>query len=361
MITIQSTLAPDSAGTQVDNLAVSSNTLPVAGIFSFEPDLTNNDDTVSFTPGTVDVGINKSVVGPSTVGVGDVATFRFAISNSGTVAATNVVVTDTLPDGLEALDLPPGCQAAGQAVTCALATLPPASALTIDVNARADASAAGQTLTNRASIRSDEADLDAANDTSAADLTIGPLPTVDVGIEKTRVGSGEVPVGGEAVFRLVARNDGDAPGTGVEVRDSLPARPHPRRGRLGLHDQRPRRRLPDRHARARRRARLRGARASRALSGRPDLDQPRHRHGRRSRSRTRERRQRRHRSPSARRRPPAHHRRRPSRSARNASRHGASRSASANTAHGSSARPKSASRAAASPSCAAAPTTASSP
>ena len=204
VITIQSTLAPDSAGTPVDNLAFSSNTLPVTGIFSFEPDLTNNADTVSFTPGTVDVGINKSVVGPSTVGVGDVATFRFAISNSGTVAATNVVVTDTLPDGLEALDLPPGCEAAGQVVTCTLATLPPASALTIDVNARADASAAGQTLTNRASIRSDEADLDAANDTSAADLTIGPLPTVDVGIEKTRAGSGDVPVGGEAVFRLVA-------------------------------------------------------------------------------------------------------------------------------------------------------------
>ena len=46
---------------------------------------------------------------------------------------------------------------------------------------------------------------------------------MDVGIEKVRVGSGTVPVGGEVVFRLVARNDGDAPGTGVEVRDTLPA------------------------------------------------------------------------------------------------------------------------------------------
>ena len=100
VITIQGTLAPDSAGTRVDNLALSSNTLPFAGAFSFEPDFTNNDDLVSFTPGTVDVGITKSVVGPSTVGVGDVATFRFVVSNSGTVAAHNVVVTDTLPAGL---------------------------------------------------------------------------------------------------------------------------------------------------------------------------------------------------------------------------------------------------------------------
>ena len=102
VITIQSTLAPDSAGTQVDNLALSSNTLPVTGVFSFEPDFVNNDDLVSFTPGTVDVGITKSVVGSSTVSVGDVATFRLVASNSGTVAATNVVVTDTLPAGLGA-------------------------------------------------------------------------------------------------------------------------------------------------------------------------------------------------------------------------------------------------------------------
>ena len=66
VITIHGTLAPDSAGTQVDNLALSSNTLPVAGVFSFEPDFTNNDDLVSFTPGTVDVGITKrGLVGPA--------------------------------------------------------------------------------------------------------------------------------------------------------------------------------------------------------------------------------------------------------------------------------------------------------
>ena len=65
--------------------------------FSFEPDFSNNDAEVSFTPGTVDVGITKSLIGPSTVSVGDTASFRLVASNSGTVAAQNVVVTDTLP------------------------------------------------------------------------------------------------------------------------------------------------------------------------------------------------------------------------------------------------------------------------
>ena len=145
------------------------------------------------------------------------------MSNGGTVAATNVAVTDTLPAGLEPLDLPPGCSAGGQVVTCTVATLPPGSDVTIDVDARVDASAAGQLLSNQVTVSSDDADLVSDNDTSAASLTVRPLPIVDVGIEKTRIGSGTVPVGGEAVFRLMARNDGDAPGTDVEVRDTLPA------------------------------------------------------------------------------------------------------------------------------------------
>ena len=84
VITIEGTLAPDSAGTQVDNLALSSNTLPLAGAFSFEPDFSNNEDQVSFTPGSVDVGLTKSVVGSPTVAVGGTATFRLVASNSGT-------------------------------------------------------------------------------------------------------------------------------------------------------------------------------------------------------------------------------------------------------------------------------------
>ena len=176
LITIQGTLAPDSAGTQVDNLAVSSNTLPFAGVFSFEPDFDNNDDSVSFTPGAVDVGINKSVVGSSTIGVGDVAAFRLLASNSGTVAAHNVVVTDTLPDGLTAVELPAGCLAAGQVVSCALGTLAPGGDQSVDLRARADAAGAGRTLTNQASIRSEEADLIPGNDASSADVTVGPLP-----------------------------------------------------------------------------------------------------------------------------------------------------------------------------------------
>ena len=129
--------------------------LPGTGVFSFEPDFSNNDDLVSFTPGTVDVGITKSVVGSSTVAVGDIGTFRLVASNSGTVAATNVVVTDTLPAGLEAVECPPAAWRPARPSRCALGTLAPGSEQTIDLRVRATAAGAGSTLTNRASIRSD--------------------------------------------------------------------------------------------------------------------------------------------------------------------------------------------------------------
>jgi uncharacterized repeat protein (TIGR01451 family) len=224
VITIQGTLAPDSAGTQVDNLALSSNTLPGAGVFSFEPNFDNNDDSVSFTPGAVDVGITKSVVGASSVAVGDVATFRFVITNSGTQDASNVVVTDTLPVGLEAVDLPAGCLPDGATVSCAVGTLAAGAQQTIDLRARAGPAAAGTTVTNRASIRADETDLDPGNDTSSADLTIGALPgnapsevaPVDLAVTvKPPGGLATVGVTGSWTVRVV--NHGPGPATNVTL------------------------------------------------------------------------------------------------------------------------------------------------
>ena len=124
VITIQSTLAPDSAGTQVNNLALSSNTLPFAGVFSFDPDFSNNDDSVTFTPGTVDTAIEKTRVGDGPVAVGAEAAFQLVVSNNGDVPATDVVARDTLPAGLTPLAPPAGCAVEGQDVVCRIDSLP---------------------------------------------------------------------------------------------------------------------------------------------------------------------------------------------------------------------------------------------
>ncbi len=125
VITIESTLAPDSAGTQVDNLALSSNTLPITGVFSFEPDFVNNDALVSFTPLAPSADLSLTKTGPSApVQAGTNVTFQLTVRNGGPQDATAVQVVDTLPAGVEFVSGSAGCTAAGQTVTCDVGTLP---------------------------------------------------------------------------------------------------------------------------------------------------------------------------------------------------------------------------------------------
>jgi uncharacterized repeat protein (TIGR01451 family) len=208
IVTVQGTLAADSAGTLVDNIAFTQGSLEFVNI-------EDNVAEVSFTPGTVDVGITKTVVGASTVGVGDVATFRLVASNSGTLAAHNVVATDNLPAGLAPVDLPAGCVPAGQVVSCALGTLAPGASQAFDLRASVDASAAASTVTNGASIRSDETDLDPGNDTSTAQLTIKPLP-IDVAVT-VEPPDGLATVGVPGRWTLTIVNHGPATATNVAL------------------------------------------------------------------------------------------------------------------------------------------------
>jgi uncharacterized repeat protein (TIGR01451 family) len=59
--------------------------------------------------------------------------YTIAVSNTGAVAATNVVVTDTLPIGLSFVSSTPACTAVGQIVTCALGTIAPNATSTIQL------------------------------------------------------------------------------------------------------------------------------------------------------------------------------------------------------------------------------------
>jgi uncharacterized repeat protein (TIGR01451 family) len=217
VITYESTLAPNSAGTPVTNNAFGAALVPLT-IFVWDPDnFADNFAAVTFTPGTVDVGMTKSVVGSSTIAVGDVATFRLVASSSGTVAATNVAVTDTLPDGLTLVDAPPACTSSGQTVTCAAGTLAPGAEQTFDLQVRTELAAAGKTLTNGARVSTADPDLASADNSASANLTVGPAPApreVDLAVT-VRGPTAVVREGGVATFRLNVTNRGPAAATSV--------------------------------------------------------------------------------------------------------------------------------------------------
>jgi uncharacterized repeat protein (TIGR01451 family) len=220
VITYQSTLAPNSAGTAVTNNAFSAALIPLTD-FVWDPDnFEDNFAAVTFTPGSVDVALAKSVVGPSTVAVGDTATFRLVASNSGTVAATNVPVTDPLPAGLTPVGLPSGCTAAGQTVTCDAGTIAPGGTKTFDIQVRAEVAAAEKTLTNLATVASAEPDVTPGNNSASANLTVGPFSTLTV--TKT-ANATSVPAGSPITYTITVGNNGPSAAGAVTLTDVLPA------------------------------------------------------------------------------------------------------------------------------------------
>ena len=76
-------------------------------------------------PGHVDLSVTK-VAGVPSATIGDTITWTITVKNAGPDTATNVVVTDSLPDGVEfvsgSLTVPPGVTCAGP--VCTIASLP---------------------------------------------------------------------------------------------------------------------------------------------------------------------------------------------------------------------------------------------
>ncbi len=176
VITYTATLAPDSAGTQVTNGAVAATVVPFTDL-TWDPDnFEDNGDEVTFTPGTVDVGIEKTRIGSGLVPVGGEAVFRLVARNDGDAPGTGVEVRDTLPAGLTPVAADAGCTIAAQEVVCRIAELGPGEQRGFDVRAQAEPSAAGRTLTNRGTVTALAADPEPANDASEAPVTVAPLP-----------------------------------------------------------------------------------------------------------------------------------------------------------------------------------------
>ena len=108
--------------------------------------------------------------------VGGEAVFRLVARNDGDAPGTGVEVRDSLPAGLTPVAADAGCTIDGQAVVCRIDELGPGEQRGFEVRARAEPSAAGQTLTNRGTVTALAADPEPSNDASEAQVTVGPAP-----------------------------------------------------------------------------------------------------------------------------------------------------------------------------------------
>jgi len=150
------------------------------------------------------VGIAKLTITcslPATAKVGDAVNKVIEVRNVGTAAASDVVVSDTLPDGLSATS----------PVTFNIGELAPGAAKQVTVTSKANARGEQQNVAMAKASNTDSVKAECA--------TLVQQP----GLNITKSGIKEQFLGRNASYDIVVSNTGDTSLTGVSVTDAAPA------------------------------------------------------------------------------------------------------------------------------------------
>ena len=196
------------------------NTATVSGT-EYDPDTTNNTDSVTETPQYADLAVDK-VVSDARPNVGDTITYTVRLSNKGKDTAAGVTILDQLPTGLQFVSATPsqGAYDAGNGIWD-VGTVDTLFARTLSIRATVLPPTSGipQPTTNTASVQtSDQYDPDPTNNTKSVTET---PQYADLAVEKV-VDDPNPNVGGQITFTITVRNLGADTATGVTLLDVLP-------------------------------------------------------------------------------------------------------------------------------------------
>jgi large repetitive protein len=198
----------------------------------FDPDSTpgdgQGDDFATVTidaPAAADLSLTKTANTLTPNYLSNV-TFTVTLTNSGPDAATNVVVTDTLPAGLVFQTSTPAAGTTYNSATgeWTVPSLASGASIVLTLVARVESTAP---LTNTAEVTaSDQFDPDSTPGDGQGDdfatVTIDAPSAADLRLAKTASAT-TLAVGEQVTFTVTVTNDGPDQATGVEVLDLLPA------------------------------------------------------------------------------------------------------------------------------------------
>ncbi|MBJ7472395.1 MAG: DUF11 domain-containing protein [Solirubrobacteraceae bacterium] len=210
----QTTLSVDAVATSALTDPVPANNAASAGVVS--------------VPAAVDLVVTKRTDKDSAP-AGERVTITTDVVNRGPSTATDVVLVDTLPDGVTLESVTPSqgsCTVDGRTITCNLGTILDGQTVSVAVVVVVDVAGADQTLLNAGSVNSGQFDTDGSN--NGARITTGGIPVPaaadkpQIAITKT-VDKTSVRAGDQVVWTVTAKNTSNLPATGVRIVDQLPA------------------------------------------------------------------------------------------------------------------------------------------
>ncbi len=147
--------------------------------------------------------------------------FTIAVTNRGVSSAANVSIVDTVdpafPVDTVSVGVAGDCAAsAGQAIDCVIFELPAGASEVVTVTFDVDSAAASGTLTNTATVASDEAPTP-VDDTAAVEVT----RVADISVTKSGAPDPYIP-GHPLIYTIDVLNDGPSTLTALELSESLP-------------------------------------------------------------------------------------------------------------------------------------------
>jgi uncharacterized repeat protein (TIGR01451 family) len=182
---------------------------------------TGDQEVMTTQVGGADLAITKTT-SSATANAGTPLTFTIGVTNNGPASAFNVVVTDTLPVGLSFVSSTNTCTAVAGTVTCNLGSIAPGGSTSFDIQgAVGSAVASGTTLTNTATVKSDQQDPVASNNTATASVIV--TAQADLQVAKVCKPDSLAPAGTSAFCTITVTDNGPSDAQNVTLNDSIVA------------------------------------------------------------------------------------------------------------------------------------------